>query len=282
MSIVSPSGDVWPAQESEEEAIELGFDEFKVVGAGQYKVVMTHARGLRSASYEIDLEVDHGPGRMVQLEGPSMGPGGSHTFEWTVVASGEGTGNVRFKVTTEVHHDHEGDEQDEAVYSLDGSWTVAIGEELRIGKVRTSVSSVDLGWVFGRVFAFMAASSFMVSVLIGGTIGPLKRKLESLLGHSGRRRVHCIVSFIAVLSAAVHVLLLYTGLYAGTTDGLLLGGAALAGMMGISLTDVFYVPLSKKIGGKGWRRANLWMTIFVLVVICVHAIIEGTEFAFLR
>ncbi|MCU0799879.1 MAG: hypothetical protein MUC62_09460 [Candidatus Thermoplasmatota archaeon] len=189
---------------------------------------------------------------------------------------------MRFEVTTEVQHEHEGDEQDETVYSLDCSWTVAIGEDLRVSKGRTSVSSVDLGWVMGRVFAFMAASSFMVSVLLGGTIAPLKRKLGSMLGHSGRRRVHCIVSIIAVISAAVHVLLLYTGLYAGTTDGLLLGGAGLAGIAGLSLTGVFYAPLSKKMGAKGWRRAHIWMTIFVLVIICIHAVIEGTEFAFQR
>jgi hypothetical protein len=81
MGIIGPNGDVWPAQESGEEVIERGPDELIVEGAGHYKVMVTHARRLRSASYEIDFEVDRGPGRMVQLEGPSIGPGGSHTFE---------------------------------------------------------------------------------------------------------------------------------------------------------------------------------------------------------
>ncbi len=282
LSVEGPNRHLWSAQESDNEVVELGRNDISSGGAGGYSIIVDHARGLRAASFTVEIEVDRGSGRTDTQEGPNIGPGGSHGFEWKIMTSGQGSGDIRFQVSAMVHHDHEEDEQDDAEYQLEGSWDVRTGEHVKYGTFRTHRPSSDMGWVIGRVFAFIAASSFMMSTLLGGTIGALKRGLDRLIGQNNRKRAHCWISYIAVLSVAVHVLLLYTGPYSGTTEGLLLGGTALAGMIGIALTGSFSKSLSRKMGDKNWRFIHLGLTILVLIVLSIHAVLEGTEFAFLR
>jgi hypothetical protein len=288
LSVESPNGEIWTAPESSNEVVELGSADFDIGGTGDYTVFVQHARGLRSASFTVDMMIDNGPMRSDTQNATGIGPGESHTFEWNVIAKGEGSGNIGFDVMADVHHDHESEEEDgkevtdDAVYELEGSLSVHTGDEVKYSTMRSEGSPGVDGWVLGRVFAFIAASSFILSILLGGTIGPLKRTFDNLLGSDRRKRIHCMIAYVAISSVAVHVILLYTGLYSGTLKGLLLGGIALSGMIALALTGSFSRILTKRIGERAWKMIHLGLTILVLVVFTIHAVTGGTEFAFLR
>jgi hypothetical protein len=288
LSVHSPSGEVWAAQGSGGHSIELGPGDISRGGVGEYSLIVSHVRGLRSVPFTLDIVIEHGKGPVESLAAQDIGPGGSHTFEWSVIAEGEGSGTISFNVTSFVHHDHDVEEEDgkpvedDATYHLEWELGSEVGSELRFSTQKIAASTGVDGWVLGRVFAFIAASSFILSTLLGGTIGPLRRGLDKMIGPGMRRKAHCTLAFIAISLVAVHVTALYTGLYSGTSKGLLEGGIALTGMALLALTGSFTRPISKRIGDRGWRILHLDLTIAVLVVLSIHAVIEGTEFAFLR
>ena len=114
---------------------------------------------------------------------------------------------------------------------------------------------------------------------MGGLIKPLKPFLDKRL--KNRILWHCTLSYIAIFSSIVHLIILYTGWYRGTWAGLYLGGLTFLLMALVALTGSLRRWIETISMGTHWRRIHLILTIAVILSLLVHIVHNGSTFSFL-
>lgn len=267
-----------------DEEITLSMADLKEGGTGDYTAIVEHVRGVLSISYTLTIVVEYPQHPMTDTqEGPDLDRDDSHTFIWELRSDSKGTNTVKIEVTGTAYHDHDEEENpDSYIYTFNKESEIEVGTEYVYSKPTETVSTAEALWLSGRVLGFLNAFALIIAIGFSGIVKPIRKRLDNKLGSKRRIKLHCIISFIIIVITLVHVAVLYSGLYAGTSRGLVTGGLPLAFMFLLALSGVFQKQISKRFGGKNWRKGHLFLTILVVLLVCEHAFLEGTDLAFLR
>lgn len=283
MVIVGPSGSRFRSQgEGPDEEVNITREDLVSEGPGTWEARIQYVFGRRSIPYTLDIQVSYGGGEdVITVTGGNIRPGSRTTLVFPVTAGEIGDNTVSYSVSGTCYYEHEDQGvDDEDTYVVNGTTEIRVGTDYLYSAPDLSMSTSQMLWVLGRITGFSTAALFIVSFLTGGNIRPLKRYMDKKIG--GRIRIHCVASYLAVASAFLHMILLYTGYYQGTWRGIYLGGGALLLMLIISLTGIFKSKMVRKMGERNWRRIHLYLSIATILLFVIHGIIEGTDLAFLR
>jgi hypothetical protein len=205
---------------------------------------------------------------------------GEETIRFTLTSGKRGENIIAYSVSAEAYHGHDGGGVDSDVYTMDGSSKLEVGDEMVRAGVERRISTVTSLWYMGRFMGFFTAGSFLASFLSGGSIRGLRIWLDGRFRK--RKNWHCIVSITTVISALVHMIVLYSGVYGGTYKGLGLGLAATLFMTVIGITGAMRNGIVRRTGDLNWRRLHFWLSVTVIIIFVIHGIKEGTDLGFLR
>ncbi|UCE72886.1 MAG: hypothetical protein JSV56_07570, partial [Methanomassiliicoccales archaeon] len=97
-----------------------------------------------------------------------------------------------------------------------------------------------------------------------------------------RIKWHCRTSFFLLLISFAHGIMLPFSPHAAAQRGLAPGTSAFIVLGILGYIGWQQVPLKKKLGAKRWRMIHLILTILVVIIVIAHAVMDGTDFAWLR
>jgi hypothetical protein len=139
------------------------------------------------------------------------------------------------------------------------------------GRVEAAMSPLVLT---GRITGILSLSLLLTSLALG-----LAKK-----GGARRVRVHCAVSWFLLGLGLYHGLMLVWGPYSRIMwSNFLLLGYASATMMGASgVNGLLHRWMSRKAGHRTWIWVHRITIIVAVVLVTIHAMAIGTDFAFLR
>jgi hypothetical protein len=281
IEVTGPNGGSWTSDLSDTtEVIHIGQDEIIEEGYGTYSWTITSEASFRAVEYHLASTIIISGGPIIIAEMDDIGSREESTIEFHLGTNGKGDNVISYIVTGEAYHDHSEDHPDTDTYTVDGSSSINVGDEYVYSKPGRSISFSTGLWYVGRIMAFVTTILFLISFMTGGSIHPVKNWLDGKI--KNRIKIHCTVSKIVVLAALVHLIVLYAGLYSGTYKGLFLGSTSLILMVVLGATGAFKKKIVKKIGERNWRRIHFWTSVTVLVIVIIHAVMEGTDLAFLR
>ncbi len=139
------------------------------------------------------------------------------------------------------------------------------------------------GWLLGRFTGFLLLALLALSIVTGGCGRRMKRFAARFFPTAAARvRVHCFLSYLMVALAIYHAIVLLAGVWAGTTRGLASGLTATVAIFFLGLTGSFHTQLLDRLGRDRWRALHLFLTVLVIAVVIEHAVLNGTDLAFLR
>jgi uncharacterized membrane protein len=114
-------------------------------------------------------------------------------------------------------------------------------------------------------------------------IYPVSSRLEKIVGSAAKRvRWHCRVSQALLLLALIHGMLLAVSPHAATLRGLVPGTFAFVIMGFLGYIGWKQNTLRPRWGNENWKRVHLIFTILAVVIITIHAVLDGSDFAWLR
>jgi hypothetical protein len=281
LEIVGPNGGTWASDLTDTtEVIHIDRESIIGEGYGSYTWTITSEAALRAVEYHLSTSVSLSGGTILTAEVDNIGSGDEATVEFDLGTEGRGDNEISYSVTGEAHHDHGEDQPDNDVYTVDGKSSIIVGDEYVYSKPGRSISSSTALWYIGRIMAFVTTILFILSFITGGSMPSVKKWIDKQL--TIRVKIHCTISKLVVLSALVHLIVLYSSYYSGTGKGLILGGLSLILMIVIGMTGWFKSKIVEKAGENNWRRIHFWLSIIILIIVAIHAVKEGTDLAFLR
>ena len=281
LRVTSQDGGSWDSDGTGvTEEVLLSSDELKDHGFEGYTIEVIHSNGLLSVDYTLSIEYVFGAGGGISpLEGSTIGPGDSYTFTWNLNSDQKGENAMVVEVGGSVYYEHSGSQTDSETYRETISADISVGDDYVYSSPDIGVSFTRGMWFVGRVLGFLTATSFIASALLGGIVRPIKPWLDRRI--KNRKQWHCTVSYIAIFSAIVHLIVLYTGVYKGTWVGLYLGGGTFLLMALVAATGSFRRFIETTGFAPHWRRVHLYLTIGVIISLLIHILYNGSTFSFL-
>jgi len=274
MTITGPAGGSWPSGGSGvEQSITLTAEDLATGGVGEYSITVEREGGMPSISYSISVDVQYGMGEGGEMRGPELGPGDSYTFTWTFQAGREsGANEVQVKVSSTIYYDHTDPSiEDEAGYSDTASSEVLIGTGFAFGTTGSGSGTGALS-VVGRVTGMLTLLFLALSIVVIVMQGNAKRK----------QRVHCWMGYAVLPLTIIHIVVLYVGPFRGIWSGLWSGIIDTLAVTALAYTGYKKKELADKWGYDKWKRYHLYLAILALMINIAHAVVNGTDFAFLR
>ncbi|MFW3146929.1 MAG: ferric reductase-like transmembrane domain-containing protein [Thermoplasmatota archaeon] len=277
MEIEDSTGNIWTSDgpdADEEIVIEDGGI------SGSYTVKIIHVMGRGTISYTLSLSaVYRETGAMIFDSISSISPGEKGELAVSLISTELSKGSLKVYIESEVSYDHRDGMRSE-MYTEEMSYEIVVGDELIYHPPKDKMSASEMMWVTGRVLGFLTAALFFLSFFTGGSINSVKQWLDRRMKR--RKEWHCVIAFTTVISAIVHMIILYSGIYSNTYKGLGLGMTATIFMFLIGVSGMFRRKLISRFGEKKWRRFHFWLSIAVIMIFVIHAVKEGTDLAFLR
>jgi hypothetical protein len=275
LSVEGPDGGTWSSTSSGvDESISLDAGDLQEGGHGDYVATVSHPRGVRPASFTLDVEVEYGSGSMVLYGPDDLQQDDSHTFVFTLRGAVEGPNGVTVTVSGACVHGHSGGDYDEEDYTLEETVPIEVGDEFSYG-VRGD-DDEDSGasglLAAGRALGIVSAALLVVSILTSGNLRWLPR----------RGRVHCLSSYALGGTFLLHWALLWVGPYGGTAGGIFTGSLLLVSVAVLLVTGARPGVLDGKVMGLTSRRLHRLMTYAMVLVLVVHVLINGSSLAFVR
>lgn len=263
-----PSGKQWSATGGgPDETLVAGGPDMAEEGEGMYEAEVKYVSGVRRNQYSLAIEVTYGSPGLIYAPG-ALPKGANVTFSWNLSSGQMTSGNLSVRVTGTVFYEHNDDTiPDSAAYSI----------AAKAGAPPTSGRGAEPRprLVWGQALGFTGLGLFAATVLTGY---PRAGRRFSLRLIRGRFELHCWIALALTTVAGIHALLLLTGVYAGTTRGLLLGGASLAVFAFLTAAGFLRKWMTGKIGYARWKWLHRWLTVVVLVVLAVHLLSDGSHF----
>ncbi len=281
LEVEGPNGGIWTSdQTGTTEELSLSSSDIEEEGPGPYIWTVENEGRFRSIDFSLSIELRRTAGAIIASEPVTLGPMEERTISFTLTTLGKGENTVDVQTRAQAYHDHEENHPDEDLYTEEGSFRIIVGDEYIYSGVDRPISTVTSLWYIGRFMGFFTAGLFTASFLSGGSIRSLKIWLDRRFRK--RKDWHCIISITTVVSALVHMIVLYSGVYGGTYKGLGLGLTATLLMVAIGATGILRARIVRGIGDLNWRRLHFWLSWAVIIVFIIHGVTEGTDLAFLR
>lgn len=281
LRLEGPGGSVWTSDLSDTtEVIQVGREDILSEGYGTYSWTLTSEAPVRSVEYHLTTTVVLSGNTLLVSNVDEIGSTSKETVGFRLSTGGRGENNIAYTVSAEAYHEHSGSGTDSDIYDEQGETSVTVGDVYSYKEPGSSISTAQALWYIGRVMAFVTTILFVLSFVSGGSMPSVRKWVDKRF--KNRVKIHCNVSKLVILSAIVHLIVLYTGYYSGTGKGLVLGGIMLVLMIVLGATGAFKSKMAERIGEKNWSRIHFWISIIVLVIIIIHAVKEGTDLAFLR
>lgn len=261
----------------------LEAEDLREAGYGEYRAEVIYVVGMPTISFSITIDVQYENRKSVQ-SGPDLGPGDEHTFSWSLRSIAKGENTVSVIVSGTAHHDHENPSHpDSELYTYDASSEIEVGDRYVYNppdkEWEQELSIIDIE----RVTGIFSALVLIISIVLSGMFKPMRNKIEGLLGGAARRvKWHCGISFVLILLAFLHGILLPFSPHASTLRGLALGSSAFIVLGLLGFVGLYQKPMIARWGAKNWSRLHLMLTILTIIVVIIHAALDGTDFAWLR
>jgi succinate dehydrogenase hydrophobic anchor subunit len=287
MTVTGPNGDSKSSANSgADEAVKLTARDFRNWGYGDYTVSIVWFIGNPSISFTLTIEVEYGADQIL-MEGSNIAPGEHYTFVVPLSSTDMGDNTINVAVTGTVFYEHSEDDDsggtDSALYTSDESSNLKVGNkfvysEPEIDK-RGSINILLIERVLGLLSGFL----FLVSIGFSSMLPPISTRVERLVGGGAKRtKWHCRISQILLALALIHGLMLPFSPHASSLRGLLPGTQAFVIMGILGYIGWKQNVLRKQWGNEKWKNIHLILSILALVIIFLHAIMDGTDFAWLR
>jgi hypothetical protein len=284
LTVNSPNGQAWESAGSgADEAVKLDSRDFDRGGYGDYEAVVVYFIGTPSISFTLTVDVQYGVGQM-RLEGPDLGPGEKHTFTWPLRSTTKGDNTIEVDVSCTAYHEHgEVEAENSEDYSETETRDLTVGDKLVYSAPDEEVFNRDQILLYERILGLLSAVILILSIGLSGMFKPLNKRVERFLGGTSRRvTMHCSVSFVLLLISGFHGILLSQSPHLSNLTGLALGVPSFLIMGVLGYVGWQRKSLTKRWGSEKWRKIHLWLTILVVIIVALHAILDGSDFAWLR
>ena len=272
--ISGPEGGGWSATGAGvDESITLDAADIQEGGYGTYQVTVSHPAGVRRVTFSLGIEVEYGDDSMM-LTGPDLQGGESHAFTFSLRGTVRGPNGVTVVVSGTAVHLHESGDLEETDFTEEGSVSMEVGDELVYGSPQDDGGggSWDDLLAGGRYLGILAALLLGVSIVASGHLRWFPR----------RQRVHCWSSYAMVATFVVHWTMLWAGPYGSTLGGIVTGSVLLVSIVLLTLTGARPVLLEGRLPGLTSRELHRYLTYLVIIVLVLHAVLNGSDLAFIR
>lgn len=287
LTVTGPSGEVWQsADPGADEALNLDFRDLERGGYGDYNVIVEYFIGGPSISYSLTIDVEYSASLQI-LQGPDLAPGEEHIFVWPLKSLSKGENTVNVAVSGTAYYEHS--ENDDSVttdskeYTFDESSSLKVGDKLVYQSPNEDFQgSMDILFL-ERITGLLSGVFLILSIAFCGYFKPLCSTIEKITeGRANRCKWHCRVSLVLLFIALFHGLLLPFSPYARTLTGLALGTPAFLILGALGYIGWQQKILMKQWGMEKWRKLHLVLTIAVVIIVIIHAVLDGSDFAWLR
>jgi len=156
--------------------------------------------------------------------------------------------------------------------------------------VTKEIIAVGGNWVFlGMVNGILSWTILFISAIIGAPIKRLKPALNKIFKNAAiRRQVHCGIFYILICLAIFHAIIVMVNHWNGAVLGdsyifadlgmeyseyINLGTISWLGIIGVSITGIFWKPIIKVIKYKPWRWTHNSLTLLALSASLIHGIV---------
>lgn len=305
---------VWrPGRPFEDEALAVPYANITQGGLGTWTIQVVYASGtLPTADWDIEGAVYYNLSRSTELyvKGPSnLAPGASYTFTFDLIATAAeavpegavpqvpGTAGAAVPVQmvyggkAVAYNKHtDPNAEDLGNYTKFATLSFVIGTETVVGAAIESQGRdvlLALGPSFrawGEVVGFAASMVMVPALLLGGVFGRGSIVWMNNAFGGARRRVlfHNASSYGLLGFSLVHMYLLLLEPAYGWNHGLVLGGLALACMVGLALTGAFQRRLVVAWGFPRWRFVHFALGVLMVLFVVAHLVVDGTHFEPIR
>ncbi len=286
LTVTGASGEVWESTSpGADEQYELDSGDLRRGGVGDYTVEVAYFfGGPNSFTLEIDVEYSL---NQILLEGPDLAPGEEHTFIWPLRSLAKGDNTINVTVRGTAYHEHS-DNEDPLISDSD-EYTYRDASQVKVGDKyvyqppeEDSPIRIDI-LLLERITGILAGVLLLLSIAMCGYFKPLCSTVEKITaGRANRCKWHCRVSLLLLLIAIIHGMLMPFSPHASSLRGLLPGIPALAILGFLGYIGWQQKPLKKRWGNERWKMVHLLLTIMVVVIVVVHAVLDGSDFSWLR
>jgi hypothetical protein len=286
MDVIGPNGDNKPSANSgADETVQLKAREIRNWGYGDYTVEIVWFVGNPSISFVLIIDVEYGADQIV-LEGENIPPGGDFTFSIPLTSTDKGDNTIYVAITGVAHHEHS---EDDSVTTDSYSYTMEESSDLKVGD-KFVYSEPDLSGggsvnvlLIERALGLLSALGLGVSLAFSSVFKPVYSRIEKMIGGAAKRvKWHCRSSQGLLFISLIHGILLPFSPHASTLRGLLPGATALIIMGFLGYIGWKQSTLRKSWGNERWKRIHLILSIMAVVIVIAHAVLDGTDFAWLR
>ncbi len=278
LTLSGPAGD-W--SETGEDQIIIPGDRFNADTYGEYFWTVSNSAPARSISFTLDILIDHnGDDSEVTALIDHLGPRDSMTISVPLLSRDRSENRISYTLHATASYDHPDEGVDEDVYSTTGTSNIIVDSDLVYSRPSEKITVPMTLWVMGRILGFLTVALFLASFATGGSIQKVKRWIDGKI--KDRVRWHCVISFTVMISAVLHLIVLYLGYYSNTYKGIFTGGIPLVMMIIVGITGYKRSAFVSRIGERNWRRIHFWLSIAVILFLLFHMITEGTDLSFIR
>jgi hypothetical protein len=134
-----------------------------------------------------------------------------------------------------------------------------------------------------RILGILSAIGLMGSLGFSSIFSPVYSRIERFVGGAASRvKWHCRISKVMLFFSLIHGILLPFSPHASTLRGLLPGTLAFLILGGLGYIGWRQNILRKSWGNEKWKRIHLILSVFAVIIVIAHAVMDGTDFAWLR
>jgi uncharacterized protein affecting Mg2+/Co2+ transport len=285
MTVTGPNGDSKSSANSgADEAVLLRGRDIRNWGYGDYIIDVVWFIGNPSISFTLEINVEYGAGQII-MQGEDLSPGGEFVFKLPLLSTNKGENKINVAVTGTAYHEHAEDD----VTENSGEYTIGDSSSLKVGsKFVYSEPDVEREGSFSivlmeRVLGLLSAIGLVVSLGFSGIYGPVSSRMENLVGGAAQRvKWHCRSSKGILFLSLMHGILLPLSPHAANLRGLLPGTLAFILMGVLGYIGWKQNVLRKQWGNEKWKRIHLMFSITIIIIVIYHAVMDGTDFAWLR
>jgi hypothetical protein len=286
MVVRGPSGDeTSSANSGADEAVLLRERDIRSWGYGDYTVDVVWFVGSPTISFTLTIDVEYGANQ-IHMEGEDLASGGEYTFVLPLSSTDKGDNTINVAVTGTAYHEHSEDDSvtdNSDVYTIEDSSSLVVGNRFVYSEPDIDEGGSINVLLIERALGLLSALGLMVSLAFSGILKPVALRIEKFVGGGAQRvKLHCRSSQGLLFLSLIHGLLLPLSPHASTLRGLVLGVPLFIIMGLLGYIGWKQNVLRKQWGNEKWKRVHLILSILAVAIVISHAVLDGTEFAWLR
>lgn len=284
LTVTSPNGKEWSSTSpGADEEVNLDADDIIEGGFGEYNAFVEYLLGRPIISFTLTVDVQYEMDQLY-LRGPDLGPGESYAFSWALRSEARGENTINLVVTGTAYHDHEGSSgTDSEEYIFERTSKLKVGEKFVYNPPKEEYQGPINIRLLERITGLLSGLFLVMSIAFCGYFQPICSRIERIVGGKAKRtKWHCRISLLLLLISFIHGILMPFSPHAATLRGLVPGTSAFMILGFLGYIGWQQKPLKKRWGNNRWCRIHLILTILVVIVVIAHALMDGTDFSWLR